>query len=512
MEKLTAILLLLCVLNVAEAQIKVQIKEGQLSINDNVANKKEFNLIHRTDPSKNFKIDAISFANMTDGEKILFDSIINYKKITAENKIKFWKEGEPEKNAHDFFLCAVEGIFVNDKSKCKSDISDAIKYEYASQILFPSFQAADNTILINNKTSRYLILDASPNYNKKINNSLFKPKDIKNFGKTDTFEDNFEKADALPANGSLTILIRNYNFHDLEKISIEITGSDFSYDYSIKDILAQLKTKIKENSENGEAASTDEQETRFKNDLTLIRDSLKKYKYLNLKDLYKIEEYKKKLYNFYQANFKSFSNDEISTLSEIMNWYPAYLEITPIAATIPENDETEIIVTIKSRSEDAPNQTKVGHFKTTGGIGFNLGGMFYITNLKNNSVYTKASETSGKVQAFMDSENQTSVGVGLNSEIYFRTGYLVRPTINMGFFIPFDEDLTPFGAIGPGISIASKKVKFSFSWGLSVGKVNAIKEQYKNIEFDAANLTNEQLQEKVWKFANYFGFGLSYNL
>uniref|UniRef100_UPI0040475364 hypothetical protein n=1 Tax=Flavobacterium sp. TaxID=239 RepID=UPI0040475364 len=166
----------------------------------------------------------------------------------------------------------------------------------------------------------------------------------------------------------------------------------------------------------------------------------------------------------------------------------------------------------KNKHDDTPYQTKVGQFKTTGGIGFNLGGMFYITNLKNNSVYTKASETTGQVRAFMNSDNQSSVGIGLNSEIYFRTGYLVRPTLNMGFFLPFDEDLTPFGAIGPGISIASKKVKFSISWGLAVGKINTIREQYKDVEIDPTDLTNDQLGEKVWKFGNYFGFGLTYNL
>ena len=513
MEKLITIFLLLFTFNTVNAQIKVEIKDGQISINDDGTIKNEFHLIHGTDPTKNLSFSTAAYLIMESDKVLDFAGIINYKKIDAEDKIIFWKNNTQEgDDAQSLFYCPKDDFFVKDQLKCtNSNTSNSIKYDYASQIAFPAFQEPNNKVLINNKTSRYLILDASPNHNKKINNSLFKPKDIQTFGDTDTFEDNFQKADALPVNGSLTIFIRNYNFHNLEKVSIEITGADFSYTYSIKDILAQLKTKVEENQEN--TKSTNDKESRkLSNDLTTILEKFKEYTYLNLNDLYKIEEYKKILYSFYELNFKSFTDEEIAIFSEIMNWYPQYLSITPIAITVPENDEVEINVTIKNKNEDTPHQTKVGHFKTTGGIGFNLGGMFYITNLKNNSVYTKASETSGQVRAFMNSENQSSVGIGLNSEIYFRTGYLLRPTLNMGFFIPFDEDLTPFGAIGPGISIASKKVKFSFSWGLAVGKVNTIKEQYNNVEFDPTDLTNDQLEEKVWKFGNYFGFGLTYNL
>ncbi|WP_130733698.1 hypothetical protein [Flavobacterium sp. J27] len=514
MEKLITIFLLLFTFNLINAQIKVEIKNEQITINDGVPNKNEFHLIHGTDSTKDIKINKSAYDLMNDETTIDFEGIINYKKVKSEDKIKFWKNGDQEQNAHEYFLCTTSEIFVKDKSKCTSSNSSSdIKYENANQIPFPAFQEPNNDILINNKTSRYLILDASPNHNQKINNSLFKAKNIETFGKTNTFEDNFQKADALPVNGSLTIFIRNYNFHNLEKVSIEITGADFSYTYSIKDILAQLKTRVEDNQENTEATDDKKIEvSKLNNDLTVILDKFETYNYLNLNDLYKIEEYKKILYDFYKLNFKSFTDEEITILSKIINWYPEYLSITPIAITVPENDEVEINVTIKNRNEDMPYQSKVGHFKTTGGIGFNLGGMFYITNLKNNSVYTKASETSGNVRAFMNSKNQSSVGIGLNSEIYFRTGYLLRPTLNMGFFLPFDEDLTPFGAIGPGVSIASKKVKFSLSWGLAVGKVNVIKEQYDNVEFDPTDLTNDQLEEKVWKFGNYFGFGLTYNL
>jgi len=391
------------------------------------------------------------------------------------------------------------------------------KYSFIRQIAYPILPQGDDAQssdqLKNSKCNRYLILDANPNHNKKINNSLFKPKDTETFGESDVFNDNFERADALPVNASLTVFVKNYNFHDLQKITVDITGSEYSYNYSIKDILGQLKAKDVGTASDADATAEGLADNdAFTNDLEDVLARFKSYTYLNLNDLYKIEEYKKKLYLFYESHFESFNKVQIDTFSEIMHWYPPYLSITPISLTVPDKDEVEIKVTITNKGETTPSQTKVGNFKTTGGIGFNLGGMFYITNLKNNSIYTKPSETADRVRAFMNSDNQSSVGLGLNSEIYFRTGYLLRPTLNVGFFIPFDEDLTPFGALGPGISLASKRVKLSFSWGLAVGKVNSIKEEYKDQEIDPAGLTNDQLAEKVWKFGNYFGFGLTYNL
>ncbi|CAM3905929.1 MULTISPECIES: hypothetical protein [Flavobacterium] len=513
MEKWITSLALLFTFNCMNAQIKVEIKDQVLNVNDGNENKKEFHLIHGTDINKNKTINYGVYDLMTDGAEATFEGIINYKKVAAENKIMFWKKGDLEGNAYIYYYCATDSIFVKDISKCtKESTSKTISYEHANQIPFPSFQEPDDTKLIANKTNRYLIIDASANHNKKINNSLFKAKDVDTFGEADEFDKNFTKADALPVNGSVTIFIRNYNFHDLEKIAVEMSGADFSYSYSIKDILAQLKDKIDDPKKEVTAATAYKEKEKLNNDLTNILAKFKEYTYLNLNDLYKIEEYKRQLYQFYEKNYATFGEEEIAIFSEIIHWYPAYLSITPIAITVPENDEVAINVTLKNKNDDTPYQTKVGQFKTTGGIGFNLGGMFYITNLKNNSVYTKASETTGQVRAFMNSDNQSSVGIGLNSEIYFRTGYLVRPTLNMGFFLPFDEDLTPFGAIGPGISIASKKVKFSISWGLAVGKINTIREQYKDVEIDPTDLTNDQLGEKVWKFGNYFGFGLTYNL
>jgi hypothetical protein len=498
--------------------------DGQIIINKIGGKPGEINFYDKNPSEKgvkkleNFKIEYSTVFNDScskDSVKVELNknTIVTYVKDCTKKIITFFsgkiKSGEYELGNKNEFVAIKESTELVNR-----DLSTT-KYKFSQQIPYPLFSKKDDRVLPNSKTNRYLFIDATPNTNKKISNSLFKVKDVDSFGKTDNFEENFIKANALTVNGSLSILVRNYNFHDLEKVSVDIIGADYTYTLSIKDILAQIKTAQSSTGEKIEKVDENflkQRNDTLTNNLSNVLDSLKSYTYLNLNDLYQIEDYKNQLINFYNNNFENFSKNEIDIFNEITNWYPKYLSVTPIAITIPENDDVEIKVTIKNKSETSPNQVKVGLFKTTGGIGFNLGGMFYITNLKDNAIYTKASETDGKVRAFMNSKNQNSVGLGLNSEIYFRTGYLLRPTLNMGFFVPFDEDLTPFAAIGPGITIASKKVKFSFSWGLAVGKINSIKEEYQNIEFDSANLTNEQLGEKIWQFKNYFGFGLTYNL
>ncbi|WP_136666827.1 hypothetical protein [Flavobacterium sp. H122] len=514
MEKLIITLLLFTAWNTANSQIKVEVKAGQLDINSDVADKKEIHLIFTNDPTQNVKITEASFNIATDGKIILFKDIINYKKVASEDKIIFWKKNELEENAQPLFFCKTEKIFVKELKKCiEKPTIKKTEYDFVSQNPFPIFQDTNNDELPNNKSNRYLIVDASSKTIKKINNSLFKAKNVDTIVKKNTFKDNFKKASALPVNSSLTIFVRNYNFHDLEKVTVDISGSDYSYNLSINDILKDIGKKVTEDAFKIEATSEDSvKRTKLTNNLSEVLDALEKYKSLNINDLYIIEQYKKNIYEFYQNHFKDFKKEDIEILGKIINWYPEYLSITPFSITVPENDEITVKVKLKNSNDSNISEMKVGVFKTSGGIGFNLGGMLYMTNLKNNAIYTQPSETSGNVRTFMDSENQNSVGVGINGEIYLRTGYLIRPTLNMGFFVPFDEDLTPIGAIGPGISIASKKVKFSFSWGLAIGKVNTIKDEYRGKEFDPTGISNEQLGEKVWQYKNYFGFGLTYNL
>ncbi len=515
MKKIYLLLFILFALT-TNAQIKVTISSGVITIDDAVANK-----------------DNISIAE--DGGIILkSENLCDDNKGKEQNKGKIYyvtdcdkgqitfypKKGTPADNAETLYYCKDQKKFTRLADECKK--ADATttgnRYKDITQIPFPRFQAGNNDQIGNIGATRYLFVDAHPNHNKKINNTLYKSKISEGYGKTDEFDKNFKKAAALPVNGSLTVFIRNYNFHDLEKVTVSINGEDYNYTRDISYIFDRNASADSEGTDGTPTnpASTGEtldvKNARVRSGLDAVLVKLNTYKYLNINDLYILEKYKAALKLFYDTKPEDLTPEAKAVLDQILVWYPEYTSLTPISGIVPENDEVEIALSIKNMGKDAEEQI-IGRYRTTGGITFGLGSMLYITNLKNNDVYVKTVSATEKVAA-MNSENQLSLGIGLNGEVFFRTGYLVRPTLNVGFFVPFDEDLTPIVGMGPGISIAAKNIKLSFSYGISFGKINAIKEEYKgvNLETLEEDVTAESLTEKVWKIGNYFGVGLRFNI
>jgi opacity protein-like surface antigen len=136
--------------------------------------------------------------------------------------------------------------------------------------------------------------------------------------------------------------------------------------------------------------------------------------------------------------------------------------------------------------------------------------MVHVTGLKNHEAYTDTS--GGKKFARLDKTGKSSVGLGLNVETLYRTGSSFCPTFNVGFFVPFDEDLTPFLVFGPGINIGSKNVSLGITGGAALGKINAISGQFKDRDLTGLDLTNEQLTQKVWKWGWQVGIGLRFNI
>ena len=67
-----------------------------------------------------------------------------------------------------------------------------------------------------------------------------------------------------------------------------------------------------------------------------------------------------------------------------------------------------------------------------------------MSRLKNNAVYAEQETIDGnnELRAKMDEENNTSVGIGAVFEASYRTGSNLRPSINIGFFLPFEEEFT----------------------------------------------------------------------
>lgn len=513
MKNLIIYLLILSSVNLFKSQIiEVKVVENKIHLSKDVGN-----IIRIFDEKGNSEDIDIKKLDIFNVGKPIVKSLVNYK-LQTDTKFIFWKNGMEEKdeNISPLYICKNENLFKKEDNCSnkieKSTSEEQADYDVATQIPFPKLPFKEKTVQSEssakiksqkNSKARYVILDATADPNEKLNNILYKS--IHTDKET---INNLKEADALPVGGSVAVFVKNYNASDLESISVEILGKDYVYEKSILDMSKQIKEKTDKDVIKATGESTSE----LNNNLKDVLKTFSGYESLNLEELNVLEQYKAKLLAFYNKKFSEFSGENIETLSSILNWYPQYLLLTDIARSIPDKDQVGINIKIKNKRETSINSIPVGDLKTTGGIGFNLGGMLYVTNLKNNDVYTKPSESTGKVRAYMDSDDRTSVGVGMNGEIYFRTGYLLRPSINVGFFVPFDEDITPFAAIGPGISIASGNLKFSFSWGLSMGKINAIKKEYDNVEFDATGISNDSLSKKKWTFGNYFGIGLSFNI
>ncbi|PXY41360.1 hypothetical protein DMB65_08130 [Flavobacterium cheongpyeongense] len=409
------------------------------------------------------------------------------------------------------------------------------------------------------KKNRVLILDANPS---KCHNcdgtGLYKFKKITK--ESCTIQDGADKklgeassngektcscprvnAEALPINRYLSVLIENYNFYDLEQFSITMNGENYSYDQDLKKIyeIALAKPTKADNKTDGSSAGTGNDLTErsngkpLNNYLKRIIDILDTYEYLNLNDLYKLEEYKDNL-EIYYNNHKSEFNDKEpffdeqakGYLQKIMAWFPKYVSLTPISIDIPDRDEVDISYTMKNKGANAVTKP-LGNFKTFGGVSVDYGAAFYQTDLKNQRVYTKTTGTvadnNQDTRAYMSSKDGDSIGFGLNIGLSYRTGIHMRPTFNFGFFVPLEEDITPFIATGPGIGFYSKNYKVNFSWGISLGKVNSIKDEYiehdpasanvgQSINLSGLNLTNEALTEKVLKTGHYYSISISFNV
>ena len=308
----------------------------------------------------------------------------------------------------------------------------------------------------------------------------------------------------------------------IKTISIKLNGTEYAYNKDVSDVLALLNKgdepkEAPENVEEGTGVSTADIEINKGRNAYLkqVLESLKKVKSLNINDIYLLATYKEDL----MATLASEENDitlntkGIKLVSEILGWYPVWIGLTPIALLVEEADEVQISALITHASDSSAEEVKVGKYRVVGGMAFNLGSRIYLTGLKNNEVFTEMQAVGPngeeELRAGINSKNQRSVGIGLNGEIAFRTGTLVNPTINLGFFVPFEEEISPYLALGPGFTISNAKVKISFGGGLAYGKVNSIAERY--VDTDVSGVTDiTGLTEKIWDSSWYLSVGFSY--
>ena len=437
---------------------------------------------------------------------------------------KFEDGQNPEKHCKiDFKIIADKTFtFVLDMHAIDNQERNTTKtVKHITQIPIPEFNSLDNDSLFDKRKrkNRYLVIDAHPDLRYKQNSILLK--------RNNKSEDNavaiFKEAKALPIHSSLSVLIRNYNFSTLENITISINGIDYQYEDDIN-FLFKPGVQPKETQPIAGIQSDNGIEDRIQKEGDI--DTIKKYldeaytlisknEFWNINDLYKLNNYKTMLLESDEIQKNLLSTEAAKSLGKILYWSPQYVSLTPIALEVPKNDEVKI--TAKVVKEDKkPEEFPVGTYKTSGGMAFSVSSLFYVTGLKNNEVYTKqvqVNDSTKELRATMDSTNQMSVGIGLNAEINFRTGCLLRPTLNVGFFVPLGQELTPFIAVGPGISIGNKNVKFSLNGGLAFGQINVIAERYRDTDLSTfPDLINDDLSHKVWKPSWYVGLGVSFNI
>lgn len=532
---------------VSYSQIKVKIENSKLILDHSSADKTVIQIINDKSADREKTRDIkITDYEPSDEQEISLGTI-RYKKVAAKNKIIFWIDTQGESTAQPLYYCKDTQAFSKDET-CKTDgkkteekaQEETQEETTLSDFPFDPYDSASraNKKIINN---RVLIIDASSDKfmasdetglykfrleehsKSKKSDSAKATSDGKERaqGKESEVYVSLIKAEALPVNRFLSVMIENYNFYELEKFTITLNAESYKYDHDLRKVY-DLVTREASPTGDGTKATADqgvgeksEKQNEIKAYLTNALEILKGYPYLNINDLYKLQEYKIAL-NKYAAKHKEEFNAENNAIkSKIISWFPKFVSLTPISIKIPDNDEVSLSYSLKAQGVDVDTKS-LGNYKTFGGVSVDYGAAFYLTDLRNNNVYTKTTGTvadnNQNTRAHLASSNEDSIGFGLNIDVSYRTGVHFRPTFNFGFFVPLEEEITPFIATGPGVGFYSKNYKLNFSWGLALGKINSIKEEYKDTNLSGLTLTNEDLTEKVLKTGHYYSLSISFNV
>lgn len=320
------------------------------------------------------------------------------------------------------------------------------------------------------------------------------------------------EAKSVSSKGNISVLLKNYDINDIEYIEIELENQDFKYSTDLRDLFNSEKTglgsvatdadlqKILTNNAISFAPTSD----KLTNHLNMILEYLDPLNSINVNDLKRLQSFKSKLKNIYEGlDDNNLTTEQKSIISKILSVSPTWLNLTPIPPAVSNADVATIKVTVKNKNEE-PKTTEVGKYRTIGGLGYDIGGAVYITGLTNERVFVRNNI------AGITNSNSFSGGLGINNEISFKTGALIRPTLNVGAFVPLDEDITPYLAFGAGVVFQGERVKISFNAGSALGLVNTIKEEFRNIELD--NTSVQDVSERKWRDSWYMSIGIRANI
>lgn len=394
----------------------------------------------------------------------------------------------------------------------------------------------ENKFKRNTNKNRILIIDAFANkvgyvdrtglykHKKKINES--------EDSETNNIEHLLCPADALPNTGYLTVVINNYNFYDLESFIITVAGEDYDYEMDIKTLYDLVVTpkanngsgegeeNIVSNSADIDKPTDDERENdpllAYLYEAFIILESYNN-NYININDLYEVVAFKDALKIYYDSNEKEFSEKAKLVKNAILRWHATSVGLTPISIDIPANDEVGISYSIKSKGISITNKA-LGTFRTRGKFSVDYGAGLFYSNLKNGELY-QTSETITDADGNQSTELRNKIdnrggsfGIGMNFDMSYRTGSELRPTLNFGFFIPLEETIVPYATAGLGVGIYGKNYKVNLHYGMAVGQVTYIKDQYTHMDMTGSTVDISDITYKKFLIGNYVGLSLSYNL
>lgn len=372
---------------------------------------------------------------------------------------------------------------------------------------FPVFSYSFDETKIN-KSHRILLIDGTPRNNLNRGFSLRK-------GNKEDYE--LKHAKALVTGNSLSVFTKNIGLRNLDYIKVSVNGNDYTFNAGVSNLFDST-LELKKSSTNPPQLTSDndqqiEQDKINQGYFTTTLNNLNTLNELTIEDYQILQRYQSALLDSVKG--KRLDPTSLSLASQIVSFTPKYLNITSFPLTIPNNDEVTISTEVKYKGGQS-NSVSSGTFKTTGALSVNVGSAVYFTGLKNNNVYTESIVVDGEpneLRAAIDEDDQLSVGVGINSEITYRTGSILRPLVSLGFFVPFEEEITPYLATGGGFAIIDKNVSFSVSGGIAFGKINSINERYRDVDLNTIPNFNElNLIQKVWSSSWYVSIGVGFNL
>lgn len=429
------------------------------------------------------------------------------------------------------FFASVLILGANAQVKITTTHYDTIPYNYENlKMEMPDFRKYEPSEF--SKNSRYLIIEYGQG-NKLVRESS-KRKSL-----------TWKKAHHLNAKSTLMVIAKAFDSEKLDSMTVEINGSDYNYEKGIAEIYKDLDLSPKANEKDqgtteekavpessiSDSSKVDTIEVvviKNLNDSSIVfldeyletllyRLDLYSVSFANARNLALLDQFKislkKKIQALIDAGYEIQATEQL-LYDHIQNWQFLYTPLMPIAERIPENDK--ITVVVKNLEKDKTTTTyRPQVFRTAGLLGFSLTTNLFVTGLVNDDVYADSVQIDTSYKELRAEVNKgqskIAVGIGFNSALEISTGTVFTPSLNIGFFVPFEQEVSPRIAIGPGISLGNSRVKFNVNAGLAIGEVNVISKKYQGKDLSQYD-QGIDLSEKVWKKSWQVGLGLSYNI